>query len=95
MGHISINGYEPKHLSYSTISTYRMCGKKFELEKVQQREQRPGIAALAGNAVHTASEVIDHLIWEGGFEALEAEPTPALDSSDDTTPTSKFGEAPF
>lgn len=93
MGHISINGYEPKHLSYSTISTYRMCGKKFELEKVRQQEQRPGIAALAGNAVHTASEVIDHLIWEGGFEALEAAASP---EDTDTTPTTdEFGDPPF
>jgi hypothetical protein len=95
MGLISINGYEPKHLSYSTIGTYRMCAKKFELEKVQQREQRPGIAALAGNAVHTASEVIDHLIWEGGFEALEGEASPALDSSDTTPTTDEFGDPPF
>lgn len=74
MGLISIAGYEPKHLSYSTISTYRMCGKKFQLEKVFQIEQRPGLAALGGKAVHVASEAIDELIWEQGWEALDDPP---------------------
>lgn len=71
MGHIKVGDYEPAHLSFSTVSGYRMCGKKFQLEKVFRLEQRPGLAALGGNAVHTASEVIDLLIFEQGFEALE------------------------
>lgn len=73
MGLISVDGYEPAHLSFSTVSGYRMCGKKFQLEKVFRLEQRPGLAAIGGNALHTASELIDHLIYEQGWEALESE----------------------
>ena len=53
---ISISGYEPDHLSYSTVDGYKTCGKRFELQKVIGVEQRPGLAALGGNAVHTATE---------------------------------------
>lgn len=53
---IEINGYAPDHLSYSTIDGYRTCGKRHELQKVIGVEQRPGLAALGGNAVHTATE---------------------------------------
>jgi hypothetical protein len=56
---ISIDGYEPAHLSYSSIDGYKTCGKRFELQKVIGVEQRPGLAALGGNAVHTATEWYD------------------------------------
>lgn len=56
---VSISGYEPDHLSYSTIDGFKTCGKRFELQKVIGVEQRPGLAALGGNAVHTASEWSD------------------------------------
>lgn len=59
MGHVSIDGYEPAHLSWSTMDSLRMCGKKFELQKVRQVEQRPGLAATAGSAVHRATELLD------------------------------------
>jgi hypothetical protein len=38
-----------------------MCGKKFELEKILRKEQKPGLAAIGGNAVHTATEKYDLL----------------------------------
>lgn len=59
MGRISVEGYEPAHLSHSTVSTYRMCGTKAYLEKVRKVEGRPGVAALGGNAVHLATELLD------------------------------------
>lgn len=71
MGFISFEGYEPKHLSHSTVDSYRMCGKKMFLQKIAQVEQRPGLAGIGGNAVHEATEVVDHLIWDQGWEALE------------------------
>ena len=71
MGLISIDGYEPHHLSFSTVNSYRSCGKRFQLEKVFRLEQRPGLAALGGNTLHTVSEQIDHLIYEQGWEALD------------------------
>ena len=80
MGLISVNGWEPAHLSFSTVDGYRMCGKKVELSKVLRLEQRPGLAGIGGNAVHTASEAVDKLIYEEGWDALDPEPvedTPA------------------
>lgn len=56
---IEISGYAPDHLSYSTVDGYKTCGKRFELQKVIGVEQRPGLAALGGNAVHTATEWFD------------------------------------
>lgn len=65
MSRISVADYEPAHLSHSTVSGYRMCGKKFELQKVLRLEERPGLAAIGGNAVHTASEQYDLGEWDG------------------------------
>ena len=79
MGLIKVGSYEPKHLSFSTISTYRMCGKKFFLTKVLQLEERPLLAGIGGNAVHEASEAIDRLIWEHGFDVLDQEDGLPLD----------------
>jgi hypothetical protein len=65
MGKISVDGYEPAHLSHSTISAYRSCGKKFQLGKILRLEEKPGLAALGGNAVHTATERIDLAAFHG------------------------------
>jgi hypothetical protein len=73
MTKISIQGYEPAHLSHSTVSSLRLCGKKFQLTKVLRLEEKPGLAALGGNAVHYASEAVDALILEGGYAALSGE----------------------
>lgn len=63
MTRISINGYEPAHLSFSTVSALRMCGKKFELTKILRKEEKPGLAAIGGNAVHVATEQYDLGLW--------------------------------
>lgn len=63
MTRISINGYEPAHLSYSTVNGYRSCGKRHELQKVLRLEEKPGLAAIGGNAVHKASEDFDLGKW--------------------------------
>lgn len=59
MTHIDIEGFKPAHISHSTIGSYRMCGKKWELTKILKIEERPGLAALGGNAVHVATEAYD------------------------------------
>ena len=59
MGHIKYQDYEPAHLSYSTVNSYRMCGRMFLFQKVMKLEQRPGLAAIAGNAVHSVTEALD------------------------------------
>ena len=58
MGRISIEGYEPGHLSYSTVNSYRMCAKQFYFTKVAKVEQLPGLAAIGGNAVHNVLEAL-------------------------------------
>lgn len=87
MGHISIRGYEPRHLSYSTISAYRMCGAKFFFQKVLQLEERPGLAALGGNAIHAATEQVDRLILEHGIEILDAPASAAVDTRSEVVAT--------
>jgi hypothetical protein len=59
MGRIDVDGYTPAHLSYSTVSSYRMCAKKFQLQKILRLEEKPGLAAIGGNAVHSATEILD------------------------------------
>ena len=59
MTRLSFEGWEPPHLSYSTVSGYRDCGMRTKLQKVLKIEQRPGLAACGGNAVHTATELYD------------------------------------
>lgn len=63
MSRISIDGYEPAHLSFSTVNGYRGCGKRFELSKVLRLEEKPGLAAIGGNAVHVATEAYDLGLW--------------------------------
>jgi hypothetical protein len=87
MAIIDIDGYRPAHLSYSTVSGYRMCGAKFYFTKVLRLEEKPGLAAIAGNAVHTASERVDEYILEHGFEGLGVEPSAPLDTDNATTST--------
>jgi hypothetical protein len=69
---ISIQGYEPAHLSFSTVNGYRGCGKRFELQKILRLEEKPGLAAIGGNAVHTATEDYDKGTWTpSGVEQLD------------------------
>lgn len=70
MTKISVAGYEPGHLSFSTVNGFRSCGKRFELQKVLRLEEKPGLAAIGGNAVHTATEQYDLGLWtpSGGIE---------------------------
>ena len=65
MGRISIDGYEPAHLSYSTVNGYRDCGKRFYFQKIARLEQLPGFAAIGGNAVHSATELLDKAAFLG------------------------------
>jgi hypothetical protein len=73
MTRISVNGWEPGHLSFSTINSYRMCGKKLELQKILRLEEKPGLAAIGGNAVHVCTEEYDLGLWkpEGGSSSVE------------------------
>lgn len=59
MTFLKFENYKPSHLSYSSMDNYRSCGMRFKLQRVYQVEQKPGLAGLGGNAVHTATEWYD------------------------------------
>ncbi|MGZ6788357.1 MAG: RecB family exonuclease [Mycobacteriaceae bacterium] len=59
MTRVQFGDYQPKHLSYSTVSGYRDCGMRMRLQKIEKKEQRPGLAGIGGNAVHSATEWFD------------------------------------
>ena len=59
MGRVKFEDYQPQHLSYSTVNSYRMCPKQLYFTKVKRLEQLPGLAAIGGNAVHALSEQLD------------------------------------
>ena len=59
MGRVQFEDYQPAHLSYSTVNSYRMCPKQFLFVKVKKLEQLPGLAAIGGNAVHSLTEALD------------------------------------
>ena len=63
--HIEIEGYAPKHVSYSALDGYARCGKQYQLSRVLGLEEKPGLAALAGNVIHRASELIDLAEFHG------------------------------
>lgn len=66
MGLIHFENWEPGYVSHSTISGYNMCPKKTFFAKVLCLEEKPGLAAIGGNAVHSATQRID----EAAFEQL-------------------------
>lgn len=47
------------HLSYSGLNTYKECGEKFRLTRVEHVPEVPGWALIGGRAVHKATEVCD------------------------------------
>jgi hypothetical protein len=75
------------HRSYSQVKQLRTCGYQFKLERIDQVPRRPGAASVAGTALHTATELIDHELLAdpldttelndraltAAFEALDAE----------------------
>lgn len=73
---LSIDGYEPAHLSWSTFDSYRSCGKRFQLQKVEMKEQRPNWSSVGGSALHTVVEGIEK--GEVDLDSLDAEYTDAF-----------------
>lgn len=95
MGHISFEDWAPPHVSFSTLNSYRMCGTKLYLEKIARKEQRPGLAAIGGNAVHVASEAIDAFILAHGFDALDAAPEPPAEPEVAKRASNPYASAPL
>ena len=51
------------HLSFSAIKTMADCGKRYQLQRVLELPETPGYAALAGRAVHAATEDYDRKLY--------------------------------
>ncbi len=51
--------YSPAHRSWSQLNAYQTCGHRFQLERILGVPQRPSWAALAGKAIHVATESVD------------------------------------
>lgn len=52
-----------RHRSYSQISQLRRCGWQYKLERIDGVPSRPSAAAVAGVAVHAATEHVDQIIY--------------------------------
>ena len=53
----------PKHISYSSLSTWQECGWKYYLTKVEGAQEAHAVWFTGGTAVHKATQVYD---LEGG-----------------------------
>lgn len=54
----------PAHRSYSQMSTFYKCAHQYYLSKIAQVPEVPAVYLLAGTAVHTAIEKINHAHYE-------------------------------
>lgn len=48
-----------RRMSHSAFEDYVKCGEMFRLRRVEQVQQTPNLAAIAGKAFHTATELYD------------------------------------
>ena len=76
------------HRSYSQINQLRTCGEQYRLERIEHAPSRPSCAAVGGTAVHSGTELVDHIMHSDpkkgreevkGWGKLEADK--ALDAS--------------
>lgn len=65
MTFIDYEGWQPPHLSFSTIDGYRFCGMRLKLQKVLRLSGPPSLAAFGGNVLHTATEEWDRQHAQG------------------------------
>jgi len=68
------------YLSYSSMSSYLECGKRYELERIYNAPQSPAWYFLGGDAVHSATEALD----KGEQESVEQAWTDAWMNALDT-----------
>jgi hypothetical protein len=52
------------HISYSQFSTYVECGEKYRLTRIVGIQEDPAYWFAGGTAVHTATEAVDHALFE-------------------------------
>lgn len=54
----------PAHRSFSQMTTFQRCPLQYYLSKVEQVPEKPAVYMVAGNAVHTMIEILNHKIYE-------------------------------
>jgi hypothetical protein len=60
---ITINGQElPKHISYSSLTTWLSCGHLYLLTRIMQVDEEPSAWLFGGKALHTATELYDRQV---------------------------------
>jgi len=52
------------HVSYSQYNEFVYCGEKFRLTRLVGVKELPAYWFFGGTAVHTATEAIDHKLFE-------------------------------
>lgn len=62
---------ELEHLSYSRLSTYASCGKKYDLLYNQKVERSPQGSFIGGICVHDTIEEAEHREWVFEAESFE------------------------
>lgn len=54
----------PAHRSFSQLTTYQRCPLQYYLTKVAQVPEKPAVYLVAGSAVHSMIEALNHDIYE-------------------------------
>lgn len=63
------------HRSYSQLNQLRTCGEAYRLQRIEHVPSRPSCPAVAGKVIHSATEVVDHMLYEGIWGQRVAGPT--------------------
>lgn len=54
----------PAHRSFSQLTTYQRCPLQYYLSKVAQVPEKPAVYLVAGSAVHSMIEILNHDIYQ-------------------------------
>lgn len=57
----------PRYVSYSRLSSWLSCGKRYELEKLAGVVEVPAWYFVGGSAVHQATEDFDRARFKAGL----------------------------
>lgn len=61
----------PKHISYSSFTTWLECGWKYYLTKIEEVPEKHAVWFTGGSAVHKATELFDTQDGLGSFETID------------------------
>jgi ATP-dependent helicase/DNAse subunit B len=58
----------PTHRSYSQLTTFLKCAHQWYLSKVAQVPEQPAVYLVAGNAVHSMIEELNHDLYRARLQ---------------------------